>query len=139
MEFIEVLLANPVALVGAITVIEIVPIKINPWRWLFQWIGNVVNAEDRKNITDIQKELKELKRDFEENKAQEKRWHILDFVNDCRLGTKHTREEWNHVLSELADYESYVERKKIPNGVIEEDSKYLRELFQECNRDNKFL
>lgn len=134
------LLTNPsIVLFGTLTLIEITPIKINPWRHLFKWIGDAVNAEDRKDIQEISKNLNELKVDFEENKAQEKRWHILDFVNASRHGRKHTREEWNHVLSELTDYEAYTKKKGIKNGVIDEDSKYLRELFQKCNWNNDFL
>lgn len=135
----EFITSPGVVLFGAVTLIEIVPIKINPWKWLFSWIGKVVNAEDRKNIQEMRKDLNELKRDFEEDKAKEKRWHILDFVNSCRHGRKHTREEWNHVITELADYESYTERKGIKNGVIEEDAKYLRKLYQENNDTNNFL
>ena len=137
---IQYLWANPfLVILGTVTLVEITPIKIDPWKSLFKWIGNVVNSEDRKNITAVREELHDLKIDFEENKAQEKRWHILDFVNASRHGRRHTREEWNHVISELAEYEAYTRRKGIPNGVIEEDAKYLRALFQECNMNNNFL
>lgn len=142
-----------VVLFGAVTLIEIVPIKINPWSGILKWIGKVVNAEDRKNIekinnkidkmqehqTSIENSVTEMKHEIEEDKAKEKRWHILDFVNSCRHGRTHTREEWNHVISELADYETFTERKGIKNGVIEEDAKYLRKLFQENNEKNNFL
>lgn len=151
--FKEFAMSPGVMLFGAITLIEIVPIKINPWRWLLSWIGKVVNAEDRKNIEKINDKIDkmqenqvriennfaEMKHEIEEDKAKEKRWHILDFVNSCRHGRTHTREEWNHVISELADYETFTERKGIKNGVIEEDAKYLRKLFQENNEKNNFL
>lgn len=131
---------NPtVILIGAVTLIEVTPIKINPWRWILSWIGNVVNGEDRKNIHEINKNLAALKKEFEVNKAQEKRWHILDFVNSCRNGRRHTREEWNHAITELREYEEYTKNNNIPNGVIEEDGKYLRDLFHEHNRNNDFL
>lgn len=138
---------------GAVTLIEVVPIKINPWSAILKWIGKVVNAEDRQHIKDIndkidrmqehqntiESNVAEMKRENEEDKAKEKRWHILDFVNSCRHGRTHTREEWNHVISELADYEMYTERKGIKNGVIEEDAKYLRKVFQDNNETNNFL
>ena len=39
MELIKEILTHPtLLLVGAVTVIEIVPIKINPWKTLFHWI-----------------------------------------------------------------------------------------------------
>ena len=152
--FIDFCNNNPGVMVfGAVTLVEIVPIKINPWSGILKWIGKVVNAEDRKNIADIsvkidnmrenqtriEETVAEMKHEIEEDKAKEKRWHILDFVNSCRHGRTHTREEWNHVISELADYETFTERKGIKNGVIEEDAKYLRKLFQQNNDTNNFL
>ena len=43
-----------VIIFGAITLIEIAPIKINPWATLFNWIGKMIND-------DIQTEIKEMK------------------------------------------------------------------------------
>lgn len=132
-EYVKEIATNPsVVLLGAVTVIEIVPIKLNPWKWLFSWIGNAING-------DIRKDLAELKRDFEETKAQDKRWNILNFANSCRNGKLHSHEEWNHAIAELAEYEAYTERKDITNGVIEEESKYLRELYHERCIKNDFL
>lgn len=150
MEWLESLnefFKNPgVVLFGAVTLIEIAPIKINPWKSLLKWVGDSVNAEDRKNIQEIKDGLgkvnetvADMKKERELDKAKEKRWHILDFINSCRHGRTHTREEWNHTLSELAEYEQYTEDKNIPNGVIDEGAKYLRELFHENNKTNNFL
>lgn len=132
-ETIKEFITNPgVILVGAITLFEVAPIKINPWKSLFKWIGNAING-------DMRKDLAELKRDFEETKAQDKRWRILEFTRSCRNGVRHSREEWKHAISELAEYEQYTEEKGIVNGVIEEDSKFLRELYHERLAKNDFL
>lgn len=142
-----------VILFGSMTLIEFVPVKINPWKSLFKWIGNVVNAEDRKNIQEINSKVEKLtktvnemkeeqeqdKADREHDKANDKRWRILDFINSSRHGRTHTREEWNHTLSELAEYEKFCEDKDIPNGVIDEGARYLRDLYQENCKNNNFL
>lgn len=121
-----------VVLFGTLTIIEFTPIKLNPLKWLGKKIGNLINGE-------LIKDLHELKRDFEETKAQDKRWFILNFANSCRRGECHSREEWKHAISEIREYEKYTEEKEIVNGVIEEDSKYLRELYHERNLKNDFL
>lgn len=121
-----------IIIVSAITIVEVTPIKLNPWKWLFSLLSNLLYGE-------MKKDIKELKRDFEETKAQDKRWHILNFANNCRQGKKHSREEWNHVISELAEYEAYTETKEITNGVIEENAKYLRELYHERIKKNDFI
>ena len=107
MEWLKEFLSNPgVILLATVTVIEIVPIKINPWKSLLKWIGNVVNAEDRKHIQEIKeglnkvndtidemkKEQEEDKEERELDKANDKRWRILDFINSSRHGRTHTRE-----------------------------------------------
>ena len=132
-EFFETFITNPtVLIIGAASLIEIAPIKLNPWSKLLKWIGESING-------DIRKDLAELKRDYEETKASNMRWDILNFANSCRRGEPHGSDEWRHAISQIAEYESYTERKNIDNGVIEEDTKYLRELYHERNIKNDFL
>ena len=133
LEYIKDFVTNPsVIIVGAITLIEVTPIKLNPWKKIFTWIRDLFMGE-------VISQLMELKRDFEETKAQDKRWHILNFARSCRQGEKHTKEEWNHAISELKEYETYTTEKQIVNGVIEENAKYLRQLYQERLKKNDFL
>ena len=128
-----------VIIFGAITLIEIAPIKINPWAALFNWIGNIINGDIKTEIKGMKDDLTELKKDFEFKKAEDMRWEILNFANSCRRGVEHGKDAWRHAMSQLAEYESYTEKKHITNGVIEEDAHYLRELYQERNRKNDFL
>lgn len=129
---VELITSPSFMLFGAITLFEITPIKFNPWTALLRWIGKAICG-------DLQKEVSELKADFEITKANNMRWDILSFANGCRNKRKHTREEWQHVIAQIKEYETYVEEKEITNGVIEEDSKYLRELYHEICLDNDFL
>lgn len=119
-------------LLGSITLIQIAPIKINPWTKVSKCIEEKING-------DIKKDVAELKRDFEETKANDMRWYILNFANSCRNNVRHSKEEWEHLLSQLKEYETYTKAKEINNGVIEEDAKYLRNLYQERCIKNDFL
>lgn len=124
---------NPwITLIGTVTIIQVVPIRINPWSTLLSWIRRGI-------LGDLETDVKELKRDFDEEKVNSKRWNILDFANSCRNGRLHTREEWQHVISQLKEYEVLTEVKGIENGVIEEEAKYLRKLYAERNEKNDFL
>ena len=132
-ESIKGLITNSeVIIIGVVTLIEIAPIKINPWQKLFKWMGNMINGE-------LHKEFLEMKRDFEQTKANDMRWNILNFANSCRRGTEHGKDEWRHVVAQIAEYETYTEEKGIINGVIDEDSHYLRELYALHNQKNDFL
>ena len=128
----ELITSPEVIILGVVTLVEVSPIKINPWQKLFRWIGNMVNG-------DFYKEFSEMKRDFEQTKANDMRWNILNFANSCRRGTEHGKDEWRHVIAQIREYEEYTEAKGIVNGVIDEDSHYLRELYMHRNQKNDFL
>lgn len=114
-------------LLGTVTVLEISPIKINPWKW----IGNLI-------FGDVNKSLNELKKDFEDNKADTMRWNILNFARSCRSGEEHSEEEWNHAIAQLKKYETLCEERHIENGVIEENAVFLRELYHKRLHKNDF-
>lgn len=122
-----------------LTLVQIAPIKINPWTALLKWIDKIINEEIYKKIDSIKDEVGGLKRDFENTKSKDMRWNILDFANSCRNGRLHDKEEWEHVIDQLREYEEYIEEKNLTNGVIEEDAKYLRELYRERCKQNDFL
>lgn len=147
LEYLDIIVSNPaIILFGAITLIEFTPIKVNPWGWLFSHIGNALNADVRKDLNILKQEIEtiktkqtELKHELEEDRAQNKRRHILEFANSCRRHEEHDHEEWNNVIADIRDYENLIEEKGLSNGVIEENIKYLRELYHDRNVKNDFL
>lgn len=133
MESLKELVTSPYFVIfGSVTVIEIVPVKIKPWSMLLTWLGDRLCG-------DIRRDLTEMKKEFEEYQAEDMRWSILDFANSCRNKERHSKEEWNHAISQLKKYETYTKKKHIDNGVIEEDGEYLRELYHERCIKNDFL
>lgn len=139
-DYLKDIFTNPTVIIfGAITLFEIVPIKINPWTTLFRWIGKAINGELKEQLSYLSSDVSELKSDFEMKKAEDMRWEILEFANTCRIGNEHSKDEWRHVMNQVSEYEEYTERKGITNGVIEEDTRFLRELYHERNLRNDFL
>lgn len=140
LDYLKDIFTNPTVIIfGTITLFEIVPIKINPWTTLFRWIGKAINGELKEQLSDLSSDVSELKSDFEMKKAEDMRWEILEFANTCRIGNEHSKDEWRHVMNQVSEYEEYTERKGITNGVIEEDTRFLRELYHERNLRNDFL
>ena len=128
-ESLKTLFSNPCFLLfGTITIFEIAPIKLHPWKWL----GNLI-------FGDIRREIAELRQQLTETKVGNWRWNVLDFANSCKNNRRHSLDEWKHTISQLAEYENYIERNEITNGVFEEDAKYLREQYQEHCKKNDFL
>lgn len=125
-----------VILIGAFTVIQISPLKIDPWSWIGKQIRQLIFGE---SINDLDKEIKSLKKDLLEEKVSSRRWQILNFSNSCIRGVLHTKEEWDHCLVDLEWYEDYCAKNNIPNGVMKECTKYLRHRYQEHLKNEDFL
>jgi len=125
--------ANPsITILSAITLIQITPIKINPWSWIAKTVRKAL-------IGNLEAKIDNLSADVLAEKVASKRWLVLDFANSCRQDRKHTHEEWKHCLDELAWYETYCQTHKINNGVMTECDKYLRTEYQKHLQKNDFL
>lgn len=122
---------SSLVVLGAVTLIEIAPIEINPWSKIGSWIGNLL-------VGDLKEDFATLKKDFEESRANNMRWNILNFARSCRQGESHSEEEWNYAIAQLKMYESYMEEKNMENGVVEETAIYLRELYHHRLHKNDF-
>ena len=107
----------------ALSLIEIAPIKVNPWMTILRWIGNALTGDLRKDlnglITDVRRQT------------------ILTFARECRHEVEHSAEEWNHVLQVAEEYEAYCNKYNIKNGKIKQDTKFIRDLYQEMSRAHK--
>ena len=151
--FEEVSTNHAFLLVVILTLIQIAPIKINPWSFIYKlfykfvcWVSRVslapvLNKMDEidKKVDTMQTEIEVVKKEFEIKNANDWRWDILDFFNSSRNNRPHSKEEWEHALDQVKKYERHVEIHEIDNGVLEEASKWLRAKYQEHLMQNDFL
>ena len=164
MEFLESITLKDLIyfIVGVITVLSIVVEKVkslpfNPWTTLFEWIGscitkgvnerlekleiqqeaniNAINELDKK----VERKFEEKQRDDDEKEAKRLRASIIKFADACRVGVKHTQSHFENVIRDYSDYVSYCEKHNIPNHFIDNEYRYIEEIYQECLRENKFL
>jgi len=131
---------NPeIMIVGSITLIQIAPINIDPWTVILRWLGKGLNGNLQHQLDNLSSDVVEMKKDFDSKIIDDMRWHILEFSNNCKNGGRHTKEQWYHAISQLAEYESYARKAGLINGVMIEESKYLKELYSEICQKNDFL
>lgn len=153
-EIVEgVAINNGVLAVVVLTLIQIAPIKINPWSSILKllkkfvfWVSRVslapiINKMDEinKKVDNVQSEINIVKKEFEIKNANDWRWDILDFFNSSRNNRPHSKEEWDHAIDQVKKYERHVEIHGIDNGVLEEASNWLRKEYQEHIDKNDFL
>ena len=112
--------------------IEITPIKWNPLSSAFKWLGRKLTARIEDDLTAIHKEI-------EENEKDRIRWEILDFANSCRNGRKHTKDEYQHILTLNDKYIQLLSRTHDKNGVFEAEYEYIKKLYAERQMKNDFL
>lgn len=130
----ELIVQNPgFAVFGLLTLVQIAPIKVNPWTWIASIIKKGIG------ITDLLLEIADVKKDIVQDRAESWRWNILNFGNSCRNGVRHTKEEWDHAIEIIKKYEKLCSDNNISNGVIDEESRYLRDLYRDRLEHNDFL
>lgn len=128
-------------------VIQVTPIiKCNPLTALFKWIGRLTTADVMKEIKTVQSDVLEIKENIDsqqqtidENERDRIRWEILDFANSCRNGRKHTKDEFEHIITLNGKYESLMQKSGETNGVYTMEYEYLMEIYRKCQRENSFL
>ena len=119
MSLCEIAFGSSGVLVLLLTVIELVPIKINPWSKLAENIGKAFNKPALDKITSVEQQLKKTNEKLdghmandERQKAEDARAAALRFNNELLRGIPHTREEFFEVLQKIDIYEEYCDKHK---------------------------
>lgn len=119
--------------------IQITPIKINPWSAIFRWIGDKANHDLKEQINNIDDKVDELSKQRKEDEKDRIRWEILDFANSCRNGRKHTKDEYLHIIELNGKYKKLLKETDDENGVFEVEYEYIQKLYKERQEKNDFL
>lgn len=116
----DIFLGGGAGLVAILSLVEIAPVKINPWRAVARAIGRAINGEVLESVEDVKraqrdtrKALDEHIRSDDERNADTLRMRILHFNNDLLRGDRHTREDFIEILAVIDAYEQYC--KNHPN------------------------
>lgn len=112
----DVLLSGSGLLLILMTLIQIAPIKVNPWSAIAKAFGKAINAGVLEEIAALKKEQQETRRVLDEHiaidderNADEHRLRILQFNNELLRNIPHTQEDFIEVLAEIDFYEHYCE------------------------------
>ncbi len=127
------------ALIVLMTLIQIAPIKLNPWDKILTWLGNHMNADIVKRVDVIEAKLDEHIKESSDEMIRKIRADILSFGNSCMNGQLHTKEEFEFVISECDQYEKYIEKTQAKNGVATATIQEIRRLYKKGLHENSFL
>ena len=110
----DILLNGGGVLLLLLTIIQITPIKINPWSAFAKAIGRAVNADVLKELEEVKAAQKatdnkltaHVKKD-DERDADRHRKNILDFNNELVRDIPHDQEQFIDIMGEIDLYERY--------------------------------
>lgn len=143
--------------VGAIvllSLIQIAPIKINPWTWVVKVLGWIAKKIGNAFSHDVLEELKVLKKETSETKtevatvktevrrnaADLSRRRILAFEEDLINGVKHTRESFRDVMIDIDVYEAFCESdKEYKNTRADLAIENIKAYYKDCSNNDGFL
>ena len=119
-----------VLLIILFSLIQIAPVKLNPWDNIFGWIGGKLNGKTEKRLEKVEKQIRDMW-------INHHRQSILTFARECRDEIAHSPDEWTNVLNVAEEYERYVTENQVTNGIITQDTEYIRRLYQEMSREHR--
>ena len=136
----------------ALSLVEISPIKINPWSIFIKRIAKLLGIVELKTeIVQVRDRMDELEKKIdnmkisEEEKEQLKealaaRRRILRFNDELLLKIKHSKEMFDDILSDISDYDRYV--RTHPDFVNQKAvfaEQNVGKAYKKCMEENDFL
>lgn len=107
MDILEIVRAICVGGVALSALVDISPIKLDPWKWLFRKLGKVLNGEVLAELEKTQKKLEAHIQADDERDADTHRARILRFNNELLRDIPHTKEDFINILADIDDYKAY--------------------------------
>ena len=131
-------------------IIQIAPIKINPFTWLAKKIGNALTADLKSDLkadfTELNDKVNNIETKLEthinENKrerAADYRARIIRFNDEIMEEKTHTKEYYNNILEDIDKYEAYCNsHPDYPNNKAVMAIHNIKAKYEEHMENNSF-
>lgn len=137
----EIITSGGGMLVLVLALVEVAPIRINPWTWLAKKAGRAINREVLAKVDVLDQELRGVKEEAAEQAAINCRVRILRFGDEIRTRERlHSKEHFDQILGDIKQYESYCEaHPKFENHITGMTVKHIKAIYMERLEKNDFL
>ena len=151
-----------------LTLVEITPIKLNPWSGFAKMIGKAFTGEVMKEIGGLKKEIGGLKTEVgglktevggvkqevqgikqdvgdireeaKEREATNRRTRILEFGDEILHGVDYSKEHWDNVMMDIDAYENYCDdHPHYMNNVAKATIKHIKHMYDKHLIEDSFL
>ena len=125
---------NWVFIIIVTSLVQLSPLKIDPWTWFGKLIGKIIG------IDAIKQDVEKLAQKVDENEAITARTRILRFGDEMMNDSKHSQEHFKQILKDIDRYEQYCStHKDFPNNTTVITSERIKKQYQECLEKHTFL
>lgn len=136
----EIIYGGGGALLVFLTIVQIAPIKIDPWTAIGRAVGRVINQDVITKVDKLDVDVRAIKEDAAEQVAVTCRARILRFGDEVLHGERHTKEHFDQILRDITEYEAYCsEHPKFINNMTALTSERIKQIYMKCMEDNDFL
>lgn len=136
----ELLTSGGGVLLILLTLIQIAPVKINPWSWLAKNIGKAINGEVVEKVDNLSTDIRNLRDECEEREATACRTRILRFGDEILHDVRHSKEHFDQILIDITAYENYcASHPDFRNNVAVATIRRINQVYAQCIRNNNFL
>lgn len=123
-----------------LTMIQIAPIKIDPWSWIARRIGKAINYEVIKKVEDLEAKMNSMEEKAEEREAVNFRVRILRFNDELQDGRKHSKDSFDQVLSDITSYDQYCDtHPKFRNNQTTATVSYIQKCYADRLEKHDFI
>lgn len=124
---------NWLIIIVVLSLIQVAPIKINPWSFLGGWIGKMIGVKT------LEKKVDKLEYKVDQNQAISSRVRILRFGDELRQGsTQHSKESFDQVLDDITKYNQYcITHPEFENDRTVLTSKVIKDTYQKLFTEGK--
>lgn len=123
-----------------LSLIQIAPIKINPWTAIGRWIGRAINGEVIEKVNNLEKKLEIVDAKHDESEAKSSRVRILRFGDELYQGRRHSKEHFDNILDDITEYETYCKtHPDFKNERTKMTEKIILDQYEKCTQEHSFL
>lgn len=143
----EILTGGGISLFVLATIIQIAPVRINPWSAIAKALGRTINADVMVELAEMKKVQKQTQEKLEAHiimddvrMADTYRTKILRFNNELLRDIDHTKEEFIEALSDIDEYENYCkEHQNYKNNRAVHAIRNIQRVYDERLEKHDFL
>lgn len=131
-----------IILVAIMSLIQITPIKLNPWTAigrLVSLIGKWFSRDTLTRLDEIDKKLDNVSEAVDDNEIDRIRWEIISLSSSLQRGINHSSREFERIFKLNTKYHNILKKANKENGEIDREIEYIEQIYAEKKLHDSFL